>query len=63
MLDRSQNGDKEASKDAVLDSTLLGRFAAIVGDKYAITDPAALEPYLIEGRGLYHGRTSMLLLL
>ncbi len=40
---------------------LLPRFAAIVGDKYAITDPAVLEPFLIEGRGLYHGRTSMLL--
>ncbi len=40
---------------------LLPRFAAIVGDKYAITDPAALEPFLIEGRGIYHGRTSMLL--
>src|SRR6476646_6200884 len=40
---------------------LLPKFAAIVGDKYAITDPAALAPYLIEGRGIYHGRTSMLL--
>ena len=40
---------------------LLPRFAAIVGDRYAITDPAALEPFLVEGRGLYHGRSSMLL--
>jgi D-lactate dehydrogenase (cytochrome) len=40
---------------------LLARFAAIVGDKYAITDPATLAPFLIEGRGIYHGRTSMLL--
>jgi D-lactate dehydrogenase (cytochrome) len=40
---------------------LLSRFAVIVGDRYAITDPAALEPYLIEARGLYHGRSSMLL--
>ena len=40
---------------------LLPRFAAIVGDRYAITDPAALEPYLNEGRGIFHGRTSMLL--
>ena len=38
---------------------LLPRFAAIVGDRYAITDPAALEPYLIEGRGIYRGRSSM----
>jgi FAD/FMN-containing dehydrogenase len=40
---------------------LLPRFATIVGDRYAITDPAALEPFLVEGRGLYHGRSSMLL--
>ena len=40
---------------------LLPRFAAIVGDKYAITDPAALAPHLIEGRGLYQGRSAMLL--
>jgi len=40
---------------------LLPRFAAIVGNRYAITDPAALEPYLNEGRGIFHGRTSMLL--
>jgi FAD/FMN-containing dehydrogenase len=40
---------------------LLPRFAAIVGGKYAITDPVALEPFLIEGRGIYHGTASMLL--
>jgi len=40
---------------------LLPRFAAIVGDRYAVTDPAALAPFLIEGRGIYHGHTSMLL--
>src|ERR1700742_4756430 len=40
---------------------LLPRFAAIVGERYAITDPAALAPHLVEGRGLYHGRTAMML--
>jgi FAD/FMN-containing dehydrogenase len=40
---------------------LLARFAAIVGEKYAVTDPATLAPHLIEGRGLYHGRTPMML--
>ncbi len=40
---------------------LLARFAAIVSDKYAITDAAALEPFVTEGRGLYNGRSSMLL--
>src|SRR5882757_369097 len=40
---------------------LLPRFAAIVGERYAITDPAAQEPYLIEMRDLYHGATPMVL--
>src|SRR5215470_16372944 len=40
---------------------LIARFTAIVGDKYAISDPAGQKPYLIEGRGLYHGNTPMVL--
>jgi FAD/FMN-containing dehydrogenase len=40
---------------------LIGRFAAIVGDKYAITDPAEQAPYLVEGRGLYRGTTPVVL--
>jgi D-lactate dehydrogenase (cytochrome) len=48
-------------KPAVIDPALLARFAAIVGDKYAITDPQAQAPYLIEMRNLYHGRTPMVL--
>ena len=40
---------------------LLPKFAAIVGARYAITDPVALEPYLIESRGLYHGKSAMVL--
>ena len=40
---------------------LLPRFAAIVGDRYAITDQTALAPHLVEGRGIYFGRTTMML--
>ncbi len=40
---------------------LLPRFAAIVGERYAITDKAAQEPYLVEMRDLYHGATPMVL--
>jgi len=40
---------------------LLSRFAKIVGEKYAITDPAMQEPYLKEMRDLYHGRSAMVL--
>src|SRR5215472_18286656 len=40
---------------------LLSRFAAIVGEKYAITDAQAQAPYLTELRGLYHGHTPLVL--
>jgi len=40
---------------------LLPRFAKIVGEKYAITDPAVQQPYLREMRDLYHGHTPMVL--
>ena len=51
---------KPASNGAPAPELLL-RFASIVGEKYAVTDPAALEPFLVEGRGLYRGRSAMLL--
>ncbi len=40
---------------------LLQRFIAIVGQKYAITDRMAQEPYLVEMRDLYHGVTPAVL--
>jgi FAD/FMN-containing dehydrogenase len=46
---------------AALDPTLLARFAEIVGEKHAITDPQAQAPYLIEQRDLFHGHTPMVL--
>ena len=51
--------DKPQTKK--LDPALLARFAAIVGDKYAITDPGAQAPYLVELRGLYQGHTPVVL--
>src|SRR6202051_3512787 len=44
-----------------ISADLLSRFAQIVGERYAITDPAAQEPYLVEQRDLYHGRTPVVL--
>jgi D-lactate dehydrogenase (cytochrome) len=44
-----------------IDASLLARFAAIVGDKYAITDPQLKAPYLVEMRNLFQGRTPMVL--
>jgi len=40
---------------------LIARFAAIVGDRYAITAPSEIAPYLTEERGLYHGRSPLVL--
>ncbi len=40
---------------------LIRRFAAIVGDKYAVTDQNDIAPYLTEERMLYHGRSQLVL--
>jgi D-lactate dehydrogenase (cytochrome) len=50
--------DKPLTK---LDAALLARFTAIVGEKYAITDPEFQAPYLVEMRNMFHGRTPMVL--
>ena len=55
-----------AGADAMSDrkppsADFVSRFIAIVGDKYAVTDPAEQEGYLVENRGLYHGRTPVVL--
>jgi FAD/FMN-containing dehydrogenase len=47
--------------DVTVRSDLLPRFAAIVGERYAVTDPAMQEPYLKEMRDLYKGHTPMVL--
>ena len=46
---------------ATLDPVLIDRFAAIVGDKYALRDERDISPYLTERRGLWHGATSLVL--
>jgi len=46
---------------AALDPALLARFAAIVGEKNAITDPQAQAPYLVEMRDMFHGKSAMVL--
>src|SRR5579872_6585994 len=44
-----------------LSPELIGRFRAIVGDKYAVTDAADIAPYLTEERDLFHGRSPLVL--
>jgi FAD/FMN-containing dehydrogenase len=41
--------------------SLLARFAAIVGPRHGLTEPAEIAPYLTEERGLYHGRSPLVL--
>src|SRR5712691_10955982 len=49
------------SSSPTLDAPLLARFAAIVGERNALTDPAAIAPYLSEERELYQGRSPLVL--
>jgi D-lactate dehydrogenase (cytochrome) len=44
-----------------LSPDLMSRFAAIVGDKFAITDPQVMHSYLVEMRDLYQGRSALVL--
>jgi D-lactate dehydrogenase (cytochrome) len=44
-----------------LPSELIARFRTIVGDKYAVTDAADIAPYVTEERGLFHGRSPLVL--
>jgi len=54
--------DKPPNKPAkTIDRALLARLAAIVGEKYAITDPSLQAPYLVEMRGLFEAHTPMVL--
>jgi D-lactate dehydrogenase (cytochrome) len=40
---------------------LIEKFREIVGDKYAVTDPADIEAYVTEERNLFHGRSPLVL--
>jgi len=44
-----------------LSPELIARFRKIVGDKYAVTDPAYIAPYVTEERDLFHGRSPLVL--
>jgi FAD/FMN-containing dehydrogenase len=46
---------------APLDASLIARFAAIVGERYALTDAADTAPYATERRGLFPGRAGLVL--
>lgn len=44
-----------------LSPELIARFAAIVGEKYALTDPADIAPYVTEDRNLFRGHSPLVL--
>ena len=44
-----------------LPDELIAKFRAIVGDKYAVTDPADIAPYTTEERDLFRGRSPLVL--
>jgi FAD/FMN-containing dehydrogenase len=46
---------------APLSPELIARFRAIVGDKYAMTEPADVAPYVTEERGLFRGHSPLIL--
>src|SRR5215218_7882235 len=46
---------------APLSPELIDQFRKIVGDKFAVTDPADIAPYLTEERDLFHGRSPLVL--
>lgn len=44
-----------------MDQALIDRFVAIVGDQYALRTPAEIKPFTIEPRGLWSGKTPLVL--
>jgi FAD/FMN-containing dehydrogenase len=46
---------------APLSPELIARFRAVVGDKYAVTEPADVAPYVAEERGLFRGHSPLVL--
>src|SRR5580692_5898272 len=56
MLDKPDNRPEKS-----ISSDLLARFSAIVGEKFAITDPQSQTPYLVEMRDLFRGHTPVVL--
>jgi D-lactate dehydrogenase (cytochrome) len=50
-----------SSNTPPLSPELIAKFRAIVGDKYAVTDPADIAPYTTEERDLFHGRSPLVL--
>src|SRR5437763_7802682 len=44
-----------------LSPEMIARFKTVVGEKYAVTDPADIVPYVTEERNLFHGHSPLVL--
>jgi FAD/FMN-containing dehydrogenase len=44
-----------------LSPELIARFRAIVGERHGVTEPSDVAPYVTEERGLFHGRSPLVL--
>jgi FAD/FMN-containing dehydrogenase len=60
IVQESVQGSKQASVPP-LPAELIAKFRAIVGDKYAVTDPADIAPYVTEERDLFRGCSPLVL--
>src|SRR6202035_3539463 len=61
MLDKPPNLHATSTQAKKPDPALLARFAAIVGEKFAITDPDLQAPSLVEMRNMLQGHTPVVL--
>src|SRR5215813_1091510 len=63
MKENEMNIVQGSAQQAVppLSKELIEKFRAIVGDKYAVTDPADIAPYTTEERDLFRGRSPLVL--
>jgi FAD/FMN-containing dehydrogenase len=57
----SMNIVHSTTSPPALSADLIAKFRGIVGDKYAVTDPADIAPYTTEERGLFHGHSQLVL--
>ena len=51
----------QSTTPPTLSADLIAKFRNIVGDKYAVTDPADIAPYTTEERDLFHGHSPLVL--
>src|SRR5512143_3050368 len=54
--------DMTVARSRMLSPELIARFAAIVGERHALTQASQIAPYVSEERNLFHGHSPLVLL-